>query len=98
MIPPTPGRIVWFTPSRISPRSGFVHHDATKPLAAIVAHVWNDRLINIAAFDSNGAPFSITSVPLLQDDDAKPEGGFFCSWMPYQLGQAAKAPASMPPS
>jgi hypothetical protein len=29
-------------------------------------------------------------VKLLQDDEAKPDGGRFCCWMPYQTGQAAK--------
>lgn len=47
-------------------------------------------MVNLATFDHNGNPQPKTSVPLLQDDDAKPEGGYFCSWMPYQVGQAKK--------
>jgi hypothetical protein len=90
MIKPTPGRVVWFTPSRGIDTADFAHHDPLTPLAAIVSHVWGDRMVNLAVFDSNGKSHSRTSVMLLQDDDAKPEGGYFCSWMPYQVGQAAK--------
>jgi hypothetical protein len=30
----------------------------------------------------------------VQEGEDKPEHGYFCSWMPYLLGQAAKAAAS----
>lgn len=50
-------------------------------------------MINIAFFDQNGVAHNATSVALLQDDDSKPEFGFFASWMPYQQGQAAKTEA-----
>lgn len=89
MIKPTIGRVVLFTPST-TPEPGFTHHDATKPCAAMVTHVWGDRMVNLVVFDSNGAAFGKTSIPLLQDDDANPEHGYFCAWMPYQVGQAAK--------
>jgi hypothetical protein len=26
----------------------------------------------------------------VQEGEAKPEHGYFCEWMPYQVGQAAK--------
>jgi hypothetical protein len=87
---PTVGRVVWFTPSRLTGDFGFTHIDSRKPLAAIVAHVFNDGLVNPSVFDSNGTPFSRTSVPLVQEAEAKPEHGYFCSWMPYQVEQAAK--------
>ena len=89
-IPPTVGRVVLFTPSRLTGDYGFTHIDSRKPLAAIVAHVFNDALVNLSVFDSNGTPFSRTSVPLVQADEDKPEHGYFCEWMPYQVGQAAK--------
>lgn len=98
MIKPSNGRIVWYTPSR--PSGDFdsdaciVQHDKLKPLAAMVVHVWGDRMVNLVVFDSNGTATPRTSVELLQDDDGKPEGGRFCSWMPYQLGQAAKTEAA----
>ena len=87
---PTVGRVVWFTPSRPTGDYGFTHIDSRNPLAAIVAHVFNDGLVNLSVFDSNGTPFSRTSVPLVQADEDKPEHGYFCERMPYQVGQAAK--------
>lgn len=93
MIKPTVGRVVWFTPALgpdVWSGEGFIHLDRTAPLSAMVTHVWHDRMVNLVVFDSNGKPFGKTSVQLLQDDDAKPEHGYFCSWMPYQVGQAKK--------
>lgn len=84
MIVPTPGRVVWFTPATAH------HTDPKQPWAALITYVWSDRMVNLAAFDQNGCAQPKTSVTLLQDDDAKPEGGYFCSWMPYQVGQAKK--------
>lgn len=82
---------MWFTPSRLTGDGFFAHIDGRKPLAAIVSHVFSDEPVNLAVFDSNGVSRSRTSVPLVQADEAKPEHGYFCEWMPYQVGQAAKA-------
>ena len=60
---PTVGRVVWFTPSRITCDGFFAHIDGRKPLAAIVSHVFSDELVNLAVFDSNGVSHSRTSVP-----------------------------------
>jgi len=84
MIPPTNGRIVLFHPP-----AHFGCHDRKQLLAAIVVHVWNERLINLTVFDSDGVPHPFTSVQLLQDDDA-PTRDSWAEWMPYQKGQAAK--------
>lgn len=80
MIKPTIGRVVWYYPI-----------DAIyEPLAAIICHVWSNYCVNLAYFDENGVAANATSVPLHQDGiGAKPQR-FFCEWMPYQLGQAAK--------
>lgn len=97
MIPPSNGRIVWYTPAR--PIDGFdsdaciVQHNKLVPVAAMVVHVWGDRMVNLSVFDSNGNITPRTSVTLLQDDDPKPENGRFCSWMPYQKAMAEKAAA-----
>jgi hypothetical protein len=80
--------------SRLTGDGRFVHIDGRKPLAAIVAHVFNDGLVNPAVFDSNGMSHSRTSVPLVQEGEAKPEHGYFCEWMTYQVGQAAKQAAT----
>lgn len=86
MIQPTVGRVVWYWPTGPSP--------VEQPWPALIAHVWDDRCINIGGFDNYGNPFARMSVQLLQDDDAPhvPQGQC-CSWMPYQKGQAAKTEA-----
>ena len=73
MIPPTLGRVVWFT-----------NHDGTQE-AAMVTHVWHDRLINLVAFDMEGNTRGVINVPLLQDDDQVPTYQKFAQWMPYQI-------------
>ncbi|HOK07809.1 MAG TPA: hypothetical protein PLW40_11500 [Syntrophales bacterium] len=84
MITPTVGRVVLFY------RHGKTQKDAgEQPEAAIIAHVWSDTCVNLAYFDSNGVARNVTSVPLYHDDGERPVG-FFCEWMPYQKGQAAK--------
>lgn len=90
MIKPTVGRVVWFTPLLSDDR----RWDVKQPLAAIVSYVWGDRMVNLAVFGPEGTQSGQTSVPLLQDDDAKPEAGRFASWMPYQVGQAARTEAA----
>lgn len=61
--------------------------EVQKPQAAIIAHVWGDRLINVGILDPNGRWFGETSVTLVQEGDPLPEGRY-CTWMPYQIGQA----------
>jgi hypothetical protein len=53
---PTIGRVDWFTPLRLAGDGRFAHIDGRKPLAAIVAHVFSDALVNLSVFDSNGFP------------------------------------------
>jgi hypothetical protein len=55
MITPSNGRIVWYTPARIGGSDrGVDQHDPLKPLAAMVVHVWGDRMVNLVVFDSDG--------------------------------------------
>jgi hypothetical protein len=84
MIKPSIGRIVLFYPK------GHPAHE--QPLPAIVAHVWSDTCVNLAIFNANGKPVENppTSVLLVQPENEKPSGGLYCTWMPYQVGQAAK--------
>lgn len=90
MIHPTPGRVVWYMPGQSE--SGFTRPSDGHPCAAIVARVWNERLVNLCVFDANGAAHSRTSVKLLQDaDQIDFEGQPHAMWMPYQVGQAARA-------
>jgi len=86
MIPATIGRMVLYTPNNHSDNT---MAKGTGKLAAIITNIWSDRLVNLIVFDGNGFPHSRTSVPLLQDGDSVPYG-FYCEWMPFQKGQAAK--------
>ena len=76
MIKPTIGRVVLYRPHGINGPT----------LPAIICHVWNDQVINIAGFTSNGAPLGATSVRLDQGqeiDEWLPR----CEWMPSQIAQ-----------
>lgn len=89
MIKPTVGRVVWYYPTGHSP--------GDQPLAAIIARVWSDTRVNLAVPDEHGSPYRLltTSVLLVQEGDDVPEGGGYCTWMPYQISQA-KAHAEKP--
>jgi hypothetical protein len=85
MIKPSIGRVVWYHPA------GPIVPAGAQPLAALVTYVHSDTCVNLAVFDSNGVASSQTSVFLDQGDGgAVPDSGY-CEWMPYQIGQAAKA-------
>lgn len=85
IIKPTVGRVVWFYPQG--------HSQDKQPLAAIVSHVWSDTCVNLAIFSANGCPMQNppTSILLVQEGSEVPSGGHYCTWMPYQIGQAKKA-------
>ena len=91
-ITPTVGRVVHYIPGENDDHMAKGGGD--QPLAAIVTHVWNDRMVNLVIFDANGVPYPKTSVTLVQPEDIEqPEAGF-CQWMPYQVGQAEKSEAA----
>jgi hypothetical protein len=85
MITPTVGRVVWYHAPSSTP-------DA-QPQAAIIAFVHSDCLVNLHVIDANGVASGATSVVLVQEGDTAPAAGFYCEWMPYQKGQAAKTEA-----
>lgn len=87
---PTIGRVVWFHPAANTAEGGFAHAEIC---AAIVAYVHSDTMVNLAVFDAQGNHHVRTSVPLLKEGEPHPASGYFCEWMPYQLGQAARAEA-----
>jgi hypothetical protein len=90
MIKPTVGRMVYFRPSIHTHRESFAMPPGNEPCAATIARVWNDRVVNLSVLDANGVQHPITSVPLIQEGEPKPEDGLFCYWMPFQIGQALK--------
>ncbi|MCY1167114.1 hypothetical protein D9M73_70710 [compost metagenome] len=93
LIPPTPGRVVWFYPDPNSAESGFARNIDGQPLAALIARVWSDRMVNLMVVDANGVCHPRTSVHLVQEDGEPQPSGDYCTWMPFQKGQAAKADA-----
>lgn len=88
MIKPTVGRVVLYHPHGQTDSAWLSPGD--QPLAALVAYVWNERLVNLVVFTANGVPLGKTSVRLLQDDDKPYEGSAYCEWMPYQKIQNEK--------
>lgn len=90
-IAPTVGRVVHYFPHLNDAVAK--SHDG-QPHVAIIAHVWNEGMVNLAAFDSNGAPYYRCSVELVQPGEQPSDagsGGYAC-WMPYQVQQAGIAP------
>lgn len=95
VIQPTVGRRVWYYPNGNVGAMVLNSADPGQPCDAGIAFVWSDFLINISVADHNGEMHSRTSVPLLQEGDPTPAAGHYCTWMPYQVGQAkAAAPAA----
>lgn len=93
VITPTVGRKVWL---RLNGRTveGLTAHDFHTPFDATVVYVWGDRMVNLAARDHNGSPFSITSVPLLQEGDTAPKDNAYCEWPTQQKALAEKGDAT----
>lgn len=86
MIIPTVGRVVWYHCAE----GDIIPHTDVQPLAAHIAFVHDDSLVNLMVIDSNGNPHSRAKVPLTQPGDPQPLDTAWCMWMPYQVGQAAK--------
>lgn len=91
MIKPSIGRVVWYYPAGLK-------HSERNRRAALVAFVHNDRMVNLSWFDEHGGSHGAQNVQLLppgeepaQDADEHPayvKG--FATWMPFQIGQAAR--------
>lgn len=85
MIRPTVGRVVWYRPNG---REELNVLDPAQPLAAIVAFVHGDKMVNLSVIDHVGQRHAVERVLLLQEGD-NPSTGHYCEWMPYQK-QVAK--------
>lgn len=103
IIKPTVGRKVWYRPSAYDLTGmGAMQVSYQQPLDATIIAVWGDRCINVLVTDIAGKQFAKLSTTLVQEGDNLPmhgprdkEGnntpGGYVEWMPYQMGQAAKA-------
>lgn len=83
---PTVARMVHFHPASNSTNPRF---PAGATLAAVIAAVLPDGKLNLGVFDTEGLSHSMPGVPLIQEGETAPEGGFFAAWMPYQTQVAA---------
>lgn len=104
VITPTVSRKVWYRPCANDLKgaipmviAGSLEAGTAQPLDATVIAVWGDRMVNLLVTDIMGRQFPVLSCALLQDGDAIPVDGDgkvigrYAEWMPYQIGQAAKA-------
>lgn len=93
-IKPTVGRVLHFFPStQYMADRKLAFGDPSQPLAAVIAYVHSDKMVNLAVWDQNGLQFDVCSVQLVQEGDTVPLGSFYAAWMDYQKGQAAKTEA-----
>ena len=95
VIQPTVGRVVHYYPGKNEGGPAGTVMELGSPRAAIITEVWDGRCVNLVVFNANGEvdnPGGHTSVPLIQPGDPEPDPaeGFYCAWMPYQIGQAEK--------
>ena len=92
-IAPTVGRVLHFIPTAdyMAGRK-LAFGNPAQPLAAVIAYVHSDTMVNLTVWDQNGVQFSVCSVPLVQEGrfDKIVVGSFYAEWMQYQKGQAAK--------
>lgn len=74
MMTPTVGRVVYFNQGT---------KDDPKLLAAIIAHVWSEIMVNLMVIDPNGNTYSKTSIH-------RGSEGNQWDWMPYQKQKASE--------
>lgn len=87
-ITPTVGRIVLY---RKSTNDTDLASRGNQPLAAIIACVWSDTMVNLHVIDANGVGHARQIVRLVQEgDEIREFNEAYAFWMPYQRGQAAK--------
>lgn len=93
---PTIGRIVWYWPSPSDLKPHLMAFEMppgadAQPMAAQIAYVHSDTLVNLSVTDHLGVLHSRTSVHLAQDDEKPiPTNIAFATWMPYQTAQHAQ--------
>lgn len=94
MIKPTIGRKLWYWDSaekfNAAQALGLEHSEVAmdvQPEDATIVGVWSPSLVNLYVINHGGTPRAETSVQLIQEGDHIPTGRF-CTWMPFQVGQA----------
>lgn len=94
-IDPTIGRKVYFydpSTSTATPLDMTRYHDK-HPFDATVIYVWGPTCVNLRVTDHAGKTHTRSIVPLRDPTDDDGHGKeYVATWMPYQVGQAAKKP------
>lgn len=85
---PTIGRRVWFFCDERYGQSGLHINDHAQPCDAGIVYVWSDELVNLDVTDHHGNHHAFTSVTLVPPGEERPTRGYWCEWMPFQVGQA----------
>ena len=80
VIKPTIGRVVWY----------YYKPKQDQPMAAVISWVHTDKLVNLTVSDKGRHMSGSLEIPLVQANEEIP-GDPYCTWMPYQIGQAKKA-------
>lgn len=75
---PTVGRVVLYWPTEDENCDVLPE----QPMAATVAYVFNDNMVNLSIAAHNGSVFGKTSVVMVNEEDKAAPGQ--CEWMPYQ--------------
>ena len=90
MIKPTVGRVVWYVACEGDQHGSDPLPKSDQVCAALIAYVHSDTMVNLAVIDCNGKTHSRRSVALVHEGAKE---GPYCTWMPFQKGQAAKTEA-----
>jgi hypothetical protein len=78
---PTVGRVVHYHPITVETVSGN-RRPQTTPLAATIAFVHSETMINIGYIETDGRPHSATSVHFVGPDQEAPSDRAYCCWPP----------------
>lgn len=92
-ITPTVGRKVWFYDEDADrDLREMQRHDDTTPMDATVIYVWSPTCVNLSITDHAGRIHMRGRVTLRAPAEGDCHGKErVATWMPYQMGQAAKA-------
>lgn len=83
---PEPGRVVHFYPGEAESVEGWNLPERGVPLAATIAGVVNDVIVNLSVVDYHGVQHSRQMVPLVTGE-LLAHSGAYARWMPYQIAQ-----------
>lgn len=73
-ITPTVGRVIWYWPSADVLLAGAAYYNPDQPMAATIAAVSPEELVNLSVYDHDGKQFAVKGVEIYEGQElAKPE-------------------------